>query len=107
TFLIIIIVIVALIIIAAVVLIVLSLQERKAQRLAAANPPVIHGEEVRESATEEPVENEEVSFIPPDIVDTETVPELKVEADNAPEASGAQPEPDKGKKIDDIENPVE
>jgi hypothetical protein len=107
TFLTIVIIIVGLIVLATIVLIVLLLQEKKAKKLAAANPQAIEGEDVQKSDSEEPVADEDISFIPPEIDDAGSGPEIEADQESGTSEAEPEPEPDKEKRIDDIENPVE
>lgn len=92
TFITIVIIIVALIIIVGIVLIVLLIQEKRAKKAAPPAPET----QAEAQETLSPAEDEEASFLPPDI-------DVDADADLEPESAAG----DTDKKIDDIENPVE
>jgi hypothetical protein len=115
TFLTIVIIIVGLIVVAGAVLIFLLVQERKAKKLAAAVPPPAPERTAPlPDVTPETVveEDEDVSFIPPEIEEAPPEEEAPLEDETffeSPQDAETEPEPGgEGKKgIDDIENPVE
>jgi hypothetical protein len=115
TFLTIVLIIVGLIVVAGAVLIVLLVQERKAKKLAAAaSPPAPESTAPLPDVTPETVveEDEDASFIPPEIEEAPPEEEAPTEEETpseSPQDAETEPEPggEEKKGIDDIENPVD
>ncbi|NLT17536.1 MAG: hypothetical protein GXY11_07950 [Clostridiales bacterium] len=117
TFLTIVLIIVGLIVVAGAVLIVLLVQERKAKKLAAAAPPPAPEStaplpDVTPETVVEEDEDEDASFIPPEIEEAPPEEEAPMEEETpseSPQDAETEPEPggEEKKGIDDIENPVD